>query len=304
MQSITPHLWFDSEAREAAELYTSILAGSEVVSVTTLRDTPSGDCDLVSFVLAGQPFMAISAGPLFRFNPSVSFRIDCGTADEVDTLWHRLVDGGQVLMPLDAYPFSPRYGWLQDRYGLSWQVMHASGREVTQKIVPTLMFVGPACGKAEEAIGLYTSVFDGAIVGDPMRYGSGEEPDAEGTVRFAAFTLNGMHFAAMDSARGHDFTFNEAISLLVPCDTQEQIDRYWEPLSAVPEAEQCGWLKDRFGLSWQIAPSSMERMLREGDEQQIARVARAFLGMGKFDLAALDDAYEGRQSIRPSLPRE
>ena len=85
MENITPHLWFDSEAREAAELYTSLLDDSEVVNVTTLRDTPSGDCELVSFVLAGQPLMAISAGPMFRFNPSVSFRIDCETAGEVDT---------------------------------------------------------------------------------------------------------------------------------------------------------------------------------------------------------------------------
>jgi predicted 3-demethylubiquinone-9 3-methyltransferase (glyoxalase superfamily) len=127
-----------------------------------------------------------------------------------------------------------------------------------------------------------------------MRYGGGDEPDAEGSVRYAAFTLNGMHFAAMDSARAHDFTFNEAISLLVPCDTQEQIDRYWESLSAVPEAEQCGWLKDRFGLSWQIAPTAMQRMLQDADDQQMARVTKAFLGMGKFDLAALEDAYAGR----------
>jgi predicted 3-demethylubiquinone-9 3-methyltransferase (glyoxalase superfamily) len=294
MQSITPHLWFDSEAGEAAELYVSVLDGSDIVSVRTLHDTPSGDSDLVSFVLAGQPFMAISAGPHFRFNPSVSFRIDCETADEVDALWSRLGEGGQVLMPLDAYPFSPRYGWLQDRYGLSWQVMHAAGREVTQRIVPTLMFVGSVCGRAEEAIGLYTSIFDGAMVGEPMRYGSGEEPDVEGTLRYAAFTLDGMQFAAMDSARGHDFAFNEAISLVVPCDTQEQIDRRWELLSAVPEAEQCGWLKDRFGLSWQIVPSAMQRMLRDADGEQLARVTRAFLGMRKFDLAALEDAYAGR----------
>lgn len=294
MQSITPHLWFDSEAREAAQLYTSVVDGSEIVAVTTLHDTPSGDCDVVSFALAGQPFMAISAGPLFRFNPSVSFRIDCETAGEVDTLWRRLGEGGRVLMPLDSYPFSPRYGWLQDRYGLSWQVMHAAGREVTQRIVPTLMFVGSACGRTEEAIGLYTSVFGGALVGDPMRYGSGEEPETEGNIRFAAFTLDGMHFAAMDSGREHDFAFNEAISLLVPCDTQEQIDRCWEALSVVPEAEQCGWLKDRFGLSWQIAPSAMQRMLRDGDAEQIARVTRAFLGMRKFDIAVLEDAYAGR----------
>ncbi len=294
MQNITPHLWFNSEAREAADLYTSLLDDSEVVNVTTLRDTPSGDSDLVSFLLAGQPFMAISAGPMFRFNPSVSFRIDCETAGEIDALWNRLGENGQVLMPLDAYPFSQRYGWLQDRYGLSWQLMHAGGREITQRIVPTLMFVGPNCGRAEEAIGHYTAIFDGAMVGDPMRYGGGDEPDVEGTLRYAAFTLDGMQFAAMDSARAHDFSFNEAISLLVPCDTQEQIDRYWESLSAVPEAEQCGWLKDRFGLSWQIAPTAMQRMFQDADDQQMARVTRAFLGMGKFDLAVLEDAYAGR----------
>jgi predicted 3-demethylubiquinone-9 3-methyltransferase (glyoxalase superfamily) len=293
MQSITPHLWFDSQAREAAELYTTLIDGSEIVSVTTLRDTPSGDCDLVSFALAGQPFMAISAGPLFRFNPSVSFRIDCRSAGEVDALWQRLGEGGQVLMPLDAYPFSPRYGWLQDRFGLSWQVMQAHGGEITQRIVPTLMFTGSVCGRAEEAIGLYTSVLGGAMAGDPMRYGSGEGPDVEGTIRYAAFTLGGMQLAAMDSAREHDFAFNEAVSLLVPCETQEEIDRYWT-LSAVPDAEQCGWLKDRFGLSWQIAPSAMQRMLRDSDEQQLARVTRAFLGMGKFDLAALEAAWAGR----------
>jgi predicted 3-demethylubiquinone-9 3-methyltransferase (glyoxalase superfamily) len=293
MQRITPHLWFDSQAREAAELYTSLLDGSEIASVTTLRETPSGDCDLVSFTLAGQPFMAISAGPLFTFNPSVSFRIDCETRGEVDVLWQRLGEGGQVLMPLDAYPFSPRYGWLQDRYGLSWQLMQAHAGEITQRIVPTLMFTGPVCGRTAEAIDLYTSLFDGAIVGEPMRYRAGEEPDVEGTIRYAAFTLDGMRFAAMDSARGHDFTFNEAVSLLVPCDTQDEIDRCWA-LSAVPEAEQCGWLKDPFGLSWQIAPSAMQRMLRDSDEQRLARVTKAFLGMRKFDLAALEAAWAGR----------
>ncbi|HEY2702325.1 MAG TPA: VOC family protein [Candidatus Dormibacteraeota bacterium] len=294
MSRIVPHLWFDTEAREAAELYTSLFDNSEISAVNRLHDTPSGDADLVSFTLAGQRFMAISAGPLFRFNPSVSLRVDCATEDEVDALWNRLSDGGQVLMPLDAYPFSRRYGWLQDRYGLSWQVMHADGREIRQRIVPTLLFVGAMCGRAEEAIKLYTSVFDASGLGDILRYGSGEEPDAEGTLKHAAFTLDGMQFAAMDSAGGHDFTFNEAISLMVLCDTQEEIDHYWERLSAVPEAEQCGWLKDLYGLSWQIAPRGMQQMMEQADEEQMARVTRAFLSMKKFDLAQLDAAYAGR----------
>src|SRR5688500_17830180 len=138
MPRITPHLWFDTEAVQAAELYTSLLDDSKVTDVTTLRDTPSGDCDIVSFTLAGQPFQAISAGPEFTFNPSVSFRIDCSTSAEVDELWNVLQTDGQALMPLDSYPFSDHYGWIQDRFGLSWQIMRTDA-EITQKVVPQMM---------------------------------------------------------------------------------------------------------------------------------------------------------------------
>jgi len=294
MQKIAPHLWFDTEAKEAAELYTSLFEDSGIATITTLRDTPSGDTEIVSFVLAGQAFQAISAGPLFTFNPSVSFLVACHDTDEVDALWSRLAEGGSALMPLDAYPFSKRYGWLQDRYGLSWQVMHRGDHAITQKIVPTLMFVGEVCGKAEEAITFYSSVFHDTGVGDILRYGPGEEPDREGTVRHASFRLEGYEFAAMDSAFDHRFSFNEAISFLVYCDVQEEIDHYWDRLSAVPEAEQCGWLKDRYGLSWQIVPRAMDRMIHEADDETLARVTQAFLPMKKLDLAKLEGAYAGR----------
>jgi predicted 3-demethylubiquinone-9 3-methyltransferase (glyoxalase superfamily) len=293
MQQIAPHLWFDTQAKEAAELYTSLVPGSQVTDVTTLRDTPSGDCDIVSFTLAGQPFQAISAGPLFKFNPSISFRIDCATEDEVDNLWTHLSEGGQAFMPLDTYPFSKRYGWIQDRFGLSWQLMHTDA-EIPQKIVPTLMFVGDVCGKAEEAMRFYASVFPSGQVGDIMRYGPGADPESEDSVQYASFKLNGYDLAAMDSARDHNFAFNEAISLMVYCDTQEQIDHYWERMSAVPESEQCGWLKDRFGVSWQIVPSAMDDMLQNADEETLARVTQSFLAMKKFDLAELEKAYAGR----------
>ena len=142
MPRITPHLWFDDQAVEAAGFYAATFPDSRVTDVTTIRDTPSGDTDVVSFEVLGQPFQAISAGPLFRFNPSVSFFVTCDTAAEVDALWDRLSDGGNVLMPLATYPFSPRYGWLEDRYGLSWQLAQAGEEGVAQRIIPTLMFVG------------------------------------------------------------------------------------------------------------------------------------------------------------------
>jgi predicted 3-demethylubiquinone-9 3-methyltransferase (glyoxalase superfamily) len=293
MQKITPHLWYDKEAVEAAELYCSVLPDSKVTNVSTLHDTPSGDTDIVSFQLCGQEFQSISAGPLFKFNPSISFLISCNSREEVDDFWNKLADGGKALMPLDSYPFSERYGWTEDRYGLSWQIMHAGDRGVTERITPTLMYVGDVAGKAEEAVNFYASVFPNSKVGDFDRYGKGEEPDKEGTVRHAEFSLNGYQFAAMDSAREHDFGFNEAISIMVYCEDQREIDRYWDALTAVPESEQCGWLKDKFGVSWQILPTSLDEMMANGTQEQIDRVTQAFLPMKKFDLAELQKAYEG-----------
>lgn len=292
MKGITPHLWFDKEAVEAAELYSATFPDSKVTNVTTLHDTPSGDADIVSFEVCGQPFMAISAGPLFQFTPSVSFLVRCDTRDEVDALWSKLSEGGKALMPLDSYPHSDRYGWTEDRFGLSWQVMHVDGR-IDQRITPTLMFVGDVCGKAEEAVGFYASQFPDSRVDEALRYAEGEEPDRPGTIKYIGFVLAGQAFAAMDSARVHDFGFNEAISFMISCDTQEEIDSYWAALSAVPEAEQCGWLKDRFGVSWQVVPTAMDEMLGVGSKEQIARVTEAFLKMKKFDVAELRRAYEG-----------
>lgn len=302
VQKISPHLWFDKEAREAAEFYASLFPASRIVNVTRLSGMPSGDCDVVSFELAGQPVMAINAGPLFKFNPSVSFHARYGTKEEVDAIWEKLSPGGKVLMPLDSYPFSERYGWLEDRYGLSWQVMSVGGMDIKQKITPMLMFVGEVCGKAEEAISFYTSVFssapDAADAGESKatvlaRYGKGEDPDREGTVRYARFSLLGEEFGAMDSAWPHQFAFNEAISIVVPCGSQEEIDYFWEKLSADPRAEQCGWLKDRYGFSWQIVPTVLHELLGGEDRERIARVTQAFLKMKKFDLAALNRAATG-----------
>ena len=155
MQKITPHLWFDKEAKEAAEFYTSVFPNSKIKDITALHDTPSGTVDVVTIELLGQEFMMMSAGPLFKFN--------------------------------------------------------------------------------------------------------------------------------------------EAISFIVYCDTQDEIDYYWEKLSAVPESEQCGWLKDKYGLSWQIVPTAMGDMMKDKDEKKLARVTQAFLQMKKLDIEALKRAYEGNE---------
>ena len=296
IKKIVPNLWFDKEAKEAAKFYTSTFKGSRVKNTSMLHNTPSGSVDIVTIELAGQEFMLLSAGPLFKFNPSVSFLVACETKEEVDTLWEKLSEGGLPLMPLDKYPFSERYGWIQDKYGLSWQVMFMgySKMKLEQKITPMLLFVGDVCGKAEEAINFYISIFSNAKIGDIVRYSKGEDPDEEGTVKYATLTLAGYGFAGMDSAHKHDFAFNEAISFIVHCETQDVIDYYWEKLSAEPKAEQCGWLKDKYGLSWQVVPTIMDEIIQSGDDSKLARVTEEFLKMKKLDIAALQKAYEGK----------
>lgn len=301
MQKITTHLWFDTQGKEAAAFYTKAFNDtfgdsaetSVIKSTTVLNNTPSGTVDIVTLDLLGQEFTFLSAGPLFRFTPAISFLLACDTKEQVEALWATLSEGGSALMPLQQYPFSEKYGWLQDKYGLSWQIMFMGERPITQRIIPTFMFVGDVCGKAEKAITFYSSLFPDSAIGNIMRYDVGEVPDVAGTIRHAGFTLAGKEFAAMDSAHKHAFTFTEAISFMVHCETQDEIDRYWEKLSAVPAAEQCGWLKDEFGVSWQIVPNVMEKMMKRGSKEQMARVTEAFLKMKKFDIATLQKAYDG-----------
>ena len=293
MKKITPNLWFDKEAKEAAAFYVSVFKEGRIKNTTVIEGTPSGTVDMLTIELLDQEFTLISAGPLFKFTPAISFLVACETKEEVDTLWAKLSEGGTALMELGAYPFSERYGWTQDRFGLSWQIMFMGDREIKQKITPTLMFVGEKAGKAEEAIHFYASIFNNSKVEGIMRYQKGQEPDKEGTVAHAAFTLEDQGFAAMDSAQAHQFTFNEAISLIVHCGNQEEIDYYWEKLTAVPESEQCGWLKDKYGVSWQIVPTLMEEVMNSGGKEKIARVTEVFLKMKKFDIETLKKATQG-----------
>ncbi len=292
MQKIVPHLWYDKEAEEAASLYTSLFPNSLILSRTTMSDTPSGTVDILRIDLSGFELMLMSAGPYFKFNPSVSLLVACDTAGEVDRIYAGLSSGND-LMPLGEYPFSGRYAWVADSFGLTWQIMLTDRIPHVPLITPTLMFTGAQCGKAEEAMCVYAGLFPRSSVGSILRWEEGEEPDKAGTVKHGSFTLDGQVFAVMDSAYEHGFSFNEAVSLMVYCDDQTELDRYWNALSAQPEAEQCGWLKDRYDLSWQIVPTAMDDMLANGSSEAIARVTQAILAMKKIDIAALKRTYKG-----------
>jgi len=240
MQKIIPALWYDKEAVEAAQWYVKLFEDSRIIHISTIPDTPSGDAEAVDFELAGVRFNAISAGPYFSLNPSISLMVACSTSEEVDRLYAELSAGGSDLMPLGEYPFSKRYAWLQDKYGLTWQLMLVENMAQHQRIRLNLLFTGNVCGRAEEAMHYYLSVFKDSSKGYVNYYQAGEAIDERAKVNYGELNIQGNQLIAMDHGFGGDFTFNEAFSLMVLCKDQEEIDYFWDKLSFVPEAEQCG----------------------------------------------------------------
>ncbi len=288
MQKITPFLWFDGQAEAAANFYVSVFKNSKVVDVFH----NDGKALTVGFQLNGQQFTALNGGPMFKFNPSVSFYVTCETMEETDEVWQKLSDGGSVLMALDKYPWSEKYGWVQDRFGLTWQISFGRLEEVGhQKFTPSLLFTGAHFGQAEAALGLYTSVFDDSSVTGILRYGAGAE-GPEGTVMHAQFTLHGETFMAMDDPmQQQEYTFNEAISFVVNCEDQAEVDYFWEKLTADGGAESmCGWLRDKYGLSWQIVPRELPKLLMDPDPARAQRAMGALMQMQKIELEKLRQA--------------
>ena len=300
MQRIIPTLWSNDAAQEMIDFYSLVFDDLKVGRTDYYTDAgkeqhghDAGDVVTIEFQIANQTFIALNGGDTFQINPSISFFINCQTTEEVDVLWQKLSEGGTTLMPLAAYPFSKRYGWLSDKFGVSWQIILADDAKL-DKIMPSLLFTKQHAGQAEEAMRFYASIFPDASVGDISRYGADQAPDKEDTVMYGTFTINGHTFTAMDSAQSHEFTFNEAVSLLVECESQDEIDRYWNALSADPSAEVCGWLKDKFGVSWQIVPTRLNDMLKDGTSEQIERVTAAYMQMKKFDIAELERVYQAK----------
>ena len=276
--SIYPCLWFNNNSKEVASFYTKAFTNTTITS-----DTPM----VVLFQSAGQQFMCLNGGPYFTANPSISFYVVMDTEEEVNASWEQLCDNGKVLMPLDKYPWSERYGWVQDRFGVSWQLSVGKLQDVGQKFTPSLMFTGNNKGKAEQAIKFYTSIFDNSSVAGIMRYEPGE-PDVTGYIKHAQFKLNGHVFMVMDSSIDHQFNFNEALSLVVECDTQEEIDYFWNKLTEGGSESQCGWLKDQYGVSWQIVPAILKKLM--SDPEKAGQVMQAFMKMKKFDIETLINA--------------
>lgn len=275
---INPCLWFDGQAKAVADFYVATFPDAKLL----------GGSDLVVQVQVGDLRISLlNGGPQFKVNPSISFFYHCESVAEIDALWKALSVGGNALMPLDAYPFARRYGWVADRFGVNWQLILPS-TPPKQKVFPSLMFTQDRCGRAEEALRFYTSLFKDSSVGTISRYGAGQAPDREGTLNYGEFSLGGTWFSVMDSAHPHQFSFTEGVSLFLTCENQDEIDFFWSRLSDGGSEGQCGWLKDRFGVSWQVVPRVLEKLM--ADPARAKRVIAAFLPMKKLDIATLTRA--------------
>lgn len=268
MQNIVPNLWSNGNAVAMGDFYAEVFpdASARVTSsypTEGLLDfqAPLAGLPLVVEVdLGGFTVMIINAGPEFAINPAISITVTFDPRQpqskwNQNLLWEALRDGGEVLMPLDQYPFSALYGWVQDKFGMSWQLIELDGLQVGEeqqsapKFIPSLLFGGAAQNRAKEAAEYYT-----ALLGDPsslsvMSYETQMGPATKGAIMYADFELKGQIFSVMDSGAEQDYSFTEGVSLMVNCPDQAEIDRLWAALSTVPEAEQCGWCKDKFGVS-------------------------------------------------------
>lgn len=279
VNNIHPCLWYDGNAKAAAEFYCGIFKDAKITA-----DTPM----VVKWQVEGQTFMGLNGGPMFKQNPSISMMVTCEDNAEIDELWAKLTDGGMIMMPLGKYDWSEHYGFVQDKFGLSWQLYKGNYSYVNQKITPTFLFVGGSFGKAAAAVKFYTDLFPGSAIEGILQYAPEEGP-AAGTVKHSQFILDDKVFMAMDGYGDHKFGFTEGISFVVECKDQAEIDFFWNSMTVDGGQESmCGWLKDKFGVSWQIIPKNIGAIMMDPAHGQ--KAMQALMQMKKIEVDKLLNA--------------
>jgi len=293
---IIPCLWFKSEAEEAVKFYTCLFDEAAIANTSRYgkegyeqHGMPEGTVLSMNFTLSGKNFLALNGGPHYSFTPAVSFFVVCESMVELENLWEGLANGGTVMMPLDNYEWSEKYGFLEDRFGVSWQLSFGKIADTGQKISSSYMFIVDQFGRGEEAVHFYTSIFNPSSIDGILRFPD-QEGDLAGKVQHAQFKILGETFMIMENAFDHQFSITPAISQIIQCETQEEIDHYWEKLSEGGKEEQCGWLKDRYGISWQVVPTMLSKGLE--DPAKAKKLMAAFMPMKKLDIETLEEAIQ------------
>jgi len=276
--SIYPCLTIRGKIAEAADFYLDTFGDGQINSSNPI---------VITLTLSGQLFMLLGDGPTSTPNPSISFMVLSEDEKETEAYYNKLIDGGSTLMPLDKYPWSPKYAWVQDKFGVSWQLYTGAKNDTNQKFCPTLMFTGDKAGKAEEAVHFYTGLFHDSELQGILKYSEGE--DNTNYVKHSQFKIKQFVTMAMDSSADHGFGFVDAISLVVNCRDQAEIDRYWDGLIAGGGREvACGWLVDKYGVSWQIVPDKLGKWM--SDPEKFQRVLNALMKMKKLIYSELENA--------------
>lgn len=278
-EHITPCLWYNGNGREAAEFYCAYLKDAKIVAESPF---------VTEIEVAGNHITLLDGGPMFQPNPSISLTYQCDNIDEINRIWEAFAEKGTILMEIDKYPWSERYGWLNDRYGVSWQLIVGEFKDFGKKVIPSLMFTKEQYGRAEEALNYYGSIFKDSKIEGIYRYTKEEAPEEEGKINHSQIDLNGSKLMIMESAQQHEFTFSEGVSLMIHCKDQEEIDYYWNKLTEGGEESMCGWLKDKFGVSWQVTPDILLELMKNPETAQ--KAMNAFLPMRKLEINKILEA--------------
>lgn len=289
MKPLYSCLWFDHAGQDAAEFYVSLFKNSKMHTIERYTETGQeitggepGKVMVVNYTLMGQQFLNLNGGPIFQHTQSFSNFVSLNSSEEIDKLWNALSQKGEVRMPLQKYDWSEKYGWVKDRFGVEWQLMlDAQG---TERICPAFLFTDKMFGKGEAAINYWTGLFPNSKIENIFR------DENTKTVMYCDFKLNDKPFVLMEGPGEHNTAFNESYSITVPCKDQKEIDFFWNEMTKNGGQEsQCGWLKDKFGVSWQIVPEDMERIMGAGNKEA---AMGAMLEMKKLDIAKLMKAAE------------
>jgi predicted 3-demethylubiquinone-9 3-methyltransferase (glyoxalase superfamily) len=290
MKRIGSCLWYDNQAEEAAKFYSTVF-NTKIGTIAHYGESGAkasgqklGAVMWVDMQIEDQWVAGLNGGPIFKHNQSFSFFVKCNSEEEITSKWKALSQGGTVRMGLDKYPWAERYGWTTDKYGIEWQLMYAPGAPAVKKVEPSFLFVNKLFGKGQKAVDFYTSVFPNSKIETIAK------DEKTNTIMHCEFSLNGNRMALMEGQGDHSKAdFSEAYSLMIECDTQEELDNYWSKLSSNGGSEgPCGWLKDQFGVSWQLVPSFMDQYMK--DPVKAEKAMAALLTMKKPDLAKIKAA--------------
>lgn len=267
---ILPCYWYEKEALDAMKFYSNLFPNSTYKEVNGFLSLASID---------GCQLWGINGGPMYRPNPTLSLYTICTSREEIDIVYEKILEaGGKVLMHLDKYDWSDRYAWIEDKWGVSWQLTLQDIDHTGQRITPALMYVGDQFGKAEEAIHFLVDAFPSSKIHFLQRY---EDEAQSGKIAHGQFDLFGQRFIGQESGFMQSFSFTEGGSLVILCNNQSEIDRYWNTLTEKGEIGHCGWCKDQYGFSWQVIPENLHELMADPVKSQ--KVAACFRTMKKMD---------------------